>query len=84
MIPRIDLIEVNPPCPILIQNNSTIRVRKDKYDPKSRVFTKWESIKSLITYNPDNELGERYRVNLLNNEDKDAEGFFIGEIIPED
>lgn len=77
MIPRVKLIEVNPPCAILIENPDTIRLREEKYNPTSVIFQKWKELGSTIEFNPNNELNKLYQEHLVANDGKDAEGYQV-------
>jgi len=66
MIPRIDLKEVNLPCPILIENPILIKRRGVKYSSESEVFKKWTNLlnKHSIKDNKFNELRIEYENNI--------------------
>lgn len=81
MIPRAKLIEVNPPCPILIEDPCTVEIRKAKYNPTSAVFKKWEEVAQGITVNEGNEVRKIYFDALHDRLGLDAEGFDVNSII---
>lgn len=60
MIPRVTRDEVNPPCPILIENPFIINERIKNYDSNSRIINKWKECIELIDVNPDNEYNKIY------------------------
>lgn len=60
MIPRVKHTEVNPPCPILIENPFIIDQRLKEYKSDSEIMMKWKEAKKFIRYNPNNELNKIY------------------------
>lgn len=64
MLPRVQMKEVNLPCPILLQKRDLIDSRFTKYDSNSRVMIKWKEIKDNIPEDTENELRLEYENNI--------------------
>lgn len=62
MEPRMDCIEVNPPCPILTQKPDLIEFRQNKYGSNSEIFKKWVELRDsdMIKDVPNNPNRIRY------------------------
>lgn len=60
MQPRILHTEVNPPCPILIENPYIIDQRISQYGSDSSIMNKWKESKPYIRFNPDNSDNKLY------------------------
>jgi len=60
MVPRIKHTEVNPPCPILIENPYIIDQRFEEYKSDSTIMNKWRLCKPYINYNADNKYNKIY------------------------
>ena len=66
MMGSIDLTEVNPPSPFLIEDPSIVDYRIEKMKSNSLIMKKWKEVADagLINDNPDNELRKTYESNI--------------------
>lgn len=60
MLPRIHHDEVNPPCPLLLENPELIDYRFKKYESNSVIMEKWRDVGKTIRINPNNKYALTY------------------------
>lgn len=60
MLSRAQRLDINPPCPICLENPELMKIRKAFYGKTSRILEKWEQLCSTMPLNIDNELSKLY------------------------
>lgn len=60
MMPKIYHKEINPPCPIFLENPYIIDQRVEQYNSDSEIMKKWMECKKYIRFNPNNKYNKVY------------------------